>query len=62
MRFLLIAVLLSGCSYARDAMREADEKAFQFYTQRCEKIGYQKDTDGMRDCVSRFAALDEILI
>ena len=26
MRFLLIAVLLSGCSYARDAMREADDR------------------------------------
>lgn len=50
MRYLLIAVLLTGCGLD-PAYREArDAKQLAKYEQECTKIGYQPGTERMADC------------
>lgn len=53
MRYLLVALLLGGCTQI--AEHRAD-MALARHGPYCEKLGYQRDTDQWRSCVQTEAA------
>lgn len=52
MRYLLLALLLSGCTRQEIATMKM-ERAIEDRGPACEKLGYTKDTDPWRDCVRK---------
>lgn len=54
MRYLLIAALLGGCSLKEAAIRDAERSAAT-YGPACDKLGYERNSDGWRDCVIRLS-------
>lgn len=54
MRYLVFAVLLSGCSAQEVAKRDA-ERAISTYGPACEKLGFSLNTDPWRDCIIRMS-------
>lgn len=54
MRYLLIALVLSGCSASEIAVRQT-ERAMDVYGPACEKMGYSTHTDPWRDCVLKLS-------
>ncbi len=62
MLILSVVLLLAGCATpaerAAQMEREVDEM-IQVYGPACDKLGYKRDTDNWRDCVSRLSATVE---
>ena len=51
MRYLLIALMLSGCAARVDGFTKTAEA--------CEKLGYTKETDQFRDCQVKFFQMEQ---
>lgn len=56
MRYVLIALMLAGCTTASKVATNQMERDITVYGPACEKLGFQKDTDAWRDCIIRRAA------
>lgn len=53
MRYLLLLVFLAGCTAIQDAK---DDMRIDRYTRTCEKLGYQKDTEEFKGCLTQMMA------
>lgn len=54
MRYFLIAILLSGCSASEIAVRQT-ERSIDVYGPACDRLGYQPQSDGWRDCIVKLS-------
>jgi hypothetical protein len=53
MRYLMLVVMLGGCSAIQDVK---DDMRIDRYTRTCEKLGYAKDSEEFRDCLTKMVA------